>query len=594
MALFRRRLTGMSIAIVLGLAGLGALPGPAQAADPTTPVSSSGADQSAIGALTLTGFTGVGDWNSTTQSYASNVIQVGDTLEATVAQDGTSPQDSPVTVQWFCGTTSLATTQAYLDEYATDPSASYVVQPKDVGCVITAKASISAAGQTISTAASVPVTVQALALGEGYVYPNYPLTPYWGLLKGYDASAQTLGTEVVTNWGTTTLTGVTCSVAPAQSGSSTVATTIVKQPAASLAAQAATTVQLLPAAGLPVGSYQDQLTCQDSTGSVVSDGNISVDVVATPELDLFTDQGQIGDTLQAFASPIPSDAAVSNYQWVCLDDKGNASKAANDQGTDSYTVTSADIGCNLAVRAAITVSGYAPVTGQSDPSPVGSIAISGDLEWNTSVGYDPTAVSPATKDVVLTNEGSQAVTNLAFVLSDSHIVQSVALPASATLAAGASVTVPVGFPSTPLGPGDHAIPLGLTYSVGGVDYSDNIYTMVKVDDGIPPIEPIQPTDGTVTRPADEPPAPGDTASSGSTPGGTTSGGTTPGGSTSGSGSSTPGSGTTTSAGSSAAAHGTVSVSTGGSTVSTRSGAATVFGALALVAVGVALLRRRTI
>lgn len=527
-------------------------------------------DQPSIGDLTLDGATGVGQPDPATGAYGSSIVQVGQELTVSVAQDDIIPANAPVTVNWFCGTTSLGTATALIDEYSSDPSASYVVQPKDVGCALTATASVTAAGQTVSSASSSVITVPALALDGGDKYPDYAQEPSWVLLKGYDAAAQTLGTYVVTNWGSAAVTGLACSVTADPDSSSIASTIIVKQPDANVAAQAATTVQLAPIAGLPVGSYSSQLSCQDSTGTALSTNDVSVDVIDTPELDLYVSSGQIGDTLEAIGLTVPDGTDVTGYRWVCLGAAGVVSAAPNNQGTSSYGLTPADAGCNLAVQGTISLAGYDAVTSQSDPVLIAPVTFAGSTAWKTTLGYDLLAVAPVTQEVVLTNQGSQPVTDLEFSPSASGIVLPFAAPAVSDLAPGASTTVLIGFPSTPLGAGDHVLSLNLSYTVGDTDYTDVIYSEISVDDGIAPIAYIQPSDGTATTRRDVTPAPGG---------------------------STPEPGTSTPAVSSSGSNGTVSVSTGGSVVSgtgsTWSGAAASVGAVALLALGGFLLRRRT-
>jgi len=436
--------------------------------------------------------------NAGTKAYDVPLAQVGDYLEASVDPDAVFPGDSLISWQWYCNDESLGQGTLSTDYNGASVSTLEVV-PKDIGCVLTAKASITVNGKKLeSTSQKMTVIGLSLAEGDGF-YPYYD-DPSWtgskALFKGYAADSVQPGTLVLTNWGDSSASGVTCTL-PNKSSF-----TISKEPTMPLAKQTATTVQLKPAAGLAPNAdrntvYEEAVTCTDSANGVQWSADADVHVAGNLEIanSSFTSAPQVGTTVQVDVTTVPDGANVT-YEWVCRD--GDASTPApNNTSEKSYIVNIKDVGCMLGVNMTATKAGLDPVSASNTAGTVvQTVSSSGSPHWYETVGYTAADLTPSSDKITFTNNGTAALSGLK-ITCDPMMGASDGLgcsvPAKTTLAAGESVAVTF-TPQPGLAVGDYNRTAAVTYTENGasVTVSEDAYFSV---DPPAPFAWIEPTDG---------------------------------------------------------------------------------------------------
>ena len=487
-----RRIGGLTAAIVLGITGVGVLAAPAQAADVT-------------GSISL---------QVDFKDYADGMVaQVGQNISASL--DSTADSSAPVTWAWFCGTTQL-------DQYGGIGGDSFTISPDNLKCSpMTIHATASVSG-TSFTSAEIPLTT--LSLDAGYQYTDFRNTPRWEVLQGYDPSQLSLGNIVVTNWGSTAVDGLSCSVAPQQGSTDTTSHfTIVTQPKTSLQPGTATVVQIRPVAGVAGTesgtSISETLTCKVNQGTkwaTTPDTGVSLTVYSKPYISINGSSLQVGTVLNSDNVDVfPATDQVS-YVWYSQAADGSKTNLST---TASYTVLASDVGKTLGVAATATIPGYDNVTADKPLGVVPPVAVTGETYWLVSYGYAASDVAPA--NVTFTNYGSAPVAGT-FTCSSS----------TPALVCGALPTV------TELAPGSaSAVTITVTPQVGAKigSYDADIYFRSSdnsVSSGYTYLD-VSPSSFTWIQPQESTTNGGGTNGGGASGGGTTGGNTASGGATTG-------------------------------------------------------------
>jgi len=423
-----RRIGGLTAAIVLGIAGMGVLAAPAQAAIPTATMSMS---------VNSSGPTFV------TRFVEGMTAQVGQ--ELTVELESITPSDATVSWEWFCGDTSRG--QKWADGSAPDADSTYLVYPSDIGCKLHAKATI-ASGTDKVVLDSDAVPVGSVSLSSGY-YPNYP-SPMWAsLLQGYDPSSLAPGYIVVTNWGDTAVTGLSCSITD-----DTPQFTITAQPDATLAPKTATVVALKPLAGMKApnggsddnGDYYATVTCKDGKGTEWANEDARTLVYLGPSVGAYVNPLQVGTVLDSSVPyAVPTDDTAS-YAFYFEAADGTKTPLA-----DGYTVAKADIGKDLYATVSVTVPGFDKVTREIHLGKIPPVSLTVSPAsfaeqygyWDVLYGYKAADLDPAQATVKFTNEGTTAITGLTLSCNDTDFVVCGTIPVVTELAPGASTQVTI-------------------------------------------------------------------------------------------------------------------------------------------------------
>jgi len=457
--------------------------------------------------------------NPSTGQYDVAYAQVGSNVTASLSSSQAISDGAQISWKWFCGTTSLGTGTVSADQTAS----TLTVLPENVGCGdLSAQASMTVGGTQYQSNPSPTVKVSALSLTTGGDnYPDYPYDPSWtSLYTGYDVSKLNAGTLILTNWGTATISNLTCTTPNNTSFD------IVTQPASSLDAQKATAMQIKPKAGLSAQSYFQQVICMDTANGVELAGSARATVTNAPTVSVSVDGAvQVGQTVAASVRVLPDNASLT-YRWFCQNSDGTRTAPKNASTAANYTITSADIGCNLGVTVTAT-DGTATATGSSSTSLVPTVSITGADSWyGMPIGYTAANVNPASDKVTITNNGTTALTNVSFEcpLPANNPALTCTPPTATTLDPGQSVTATI-TPQLGLAQGTYGGDFSVTYTEKGrpVTLDDSVtITVVPA-----PIAWIEPTNGTKT-PASNPSG---TPSTPSNPGGSSTG--TPGGSSTG-------------------------------------------------------------
>ena len=561
-----------------------------------------------LGPVSISTSSGTYGLNSETGEYDIRLAEVGGGVEASLDSDQVVSNGAPITWKWSCGSKDLGQGAVALDQL----SSTYQVQPGDVGCELSAQASMTVDGKAYSSDKSSTIKVASLSLTDGGDnYPDYPYSPDWKLYKGYDAKGLGYGTVVVTNWGTTDVTDLSCTLPD------NTLFDVVTNPGATLGATKAVAMQLLPKSGLPVidadsSEGTQQIVCTDKANSLQLTSYATVSVRDTPIVNASVDGvRQVGQTVNVTTTVQPENA-LATYEWMCQKSDGTTPDAPNNNSTVDYTITSADIGCALFAKVTVKV-GDASASDVTSAAIVPSVSITGADSWIVPANYTASDFTPASDQVTIKNNGTQQLTDIA--IQCPVLMGTVPLPANnpgvkcdipsvTTLAPGASTTMTI-TPQTGLAQGGYSGALSVTYTENGrpVTLSDGVSIAVG---SVTPFPWIEPTNGEKTpietpsatpsanpsgTPSTNPSGTPSTNPSGTpsaNPSGTPSGSATPGTPSASKSAAAPGSGTT-----GPNANGTTpkKVDTGGTTSDGSTGVALL--GLGFIAVGALILKRRT-
>ena len=553
--------------------------------------------------------------DSNTGKYDIPLAEVGDSVKASLSSDQVVTNGAPISWKWFCGTKELGA--GSVD--ASQLNSTYVVQRADVGCELSAQASITVNGTAVNSDPSSTIKVAALSMATGGdQYPNYPYAPRWSLYSPYDASGLALGTLVVTNWGTTDVNDLSCSLPD------DTVFDVLTRPEASLQHGNAVAMQLRPKSGLPVnssdnGSTFQSVVCTDQANGIQLTSYASVSVVDSPVVSAYVDgTRQVGQTVQARTITLMPENATLTYEWMCQKSDGTTPAAPNNKSTADYTIGVNDIGCDLFAKVTATV-GDASASDTTSDAIIPSVSITGADSWIVPASYTATDFTPATDQITIKNNSTtETLTNVSFACP--VLTSTTPLPANnpgvkcdvpsvTTLAPGASTTVTI-TPQLGLSAGSYDGQFSVTYTEKGrpVTLSDDVDIQVG---SVTPFELIQPTNGQQT-PVESPSATpsgtpsGNPSSTPSTnPSGTPSGNPsgTPNANPSGtpSGSATPGTPSASKSAAAPAGSGTTGpnangttpkkIDTGGTTSSGSTGIALL--GLGFIVAGALILKRRT-
>ena len=435
--------------------------------------------------------------NSETGEYDIDLAQVGDSVSANMFE--VVPSGADISWKWFCSTKELGEGSVSSGRL----SSTYVVRPGDVGCELSAQAFMTVSGKDYSSDPSSTITVAALSLTSGGDdYPDYPYSPRWVLYAGYDASKLNPGSLVLTNWGTTAVSDLTCSLPDDAMFS------VVTEPASSVDPTKATVMQLKPKDGLSVvdpsasRASSQQVVCVDKKDGLQLSATASAPVYGAPVVtSTLSGTPQVGETVKAETlTLIPADADLT-YKWMCQKSDGTTPDAPNNTSTATYEVKANDIGCNLFVT--ITASdGTATSSDASSTYLVSTVSMSDTDDWYVTPGYTASDLKPESQQVTITNNGKETLTNVSYACSAKTTLSAKStglkciLPSAKTLAPGQSVTATL-TPQLGLEAGIYSWELSTTYTEKGrpVTVSDGFSITV---DGSTPIQWIEPTNGVKT------------------------------------------------------------------------------------------------
>ena len=473
-----RRIAMLATALVLGIMGIEAFATPAHAAV-------------SVDSLSLV-----------VSNSERTLVQVGDSVQARLNR--ITPMDTNVSWEWFCGSTSLGEGIVGTNNYTTSvsPYSTYSVYPKDAGCE-----SIHAVATTTDAVFSFDeLSLTPISVSGGSNYPSLQ-SPGWSLLQGYDASMLDPGSVVVTNWGTTPVTNLACSIADSHGNTHF---EIFDEPADTLQPQSATVVQIKPVSGLTGDSsesynygyltnYNDTLMCSASNGKL-STFNIPATVYLEPHVEIVGFRPQVGDTLDAnqLASPFPMDSSL-RYEWFYQEGDETTTAISN---AETYTVTPADIGKTLGLTATVSVPGHGDVSG-SDTWTIRPVSVTGAESWSVVEGY--TTVDPTSATVTFTNFGESPLSGVLTCGSTEEMLAALSIlscgdsPVATDLAPDGQVTVTV-TPKVGLKIGTYDVSPNLTYKDGDIPIYLSVHLSFSVSqEGF---QWILPTDETYTQGGD--------------------------------------------------------------------------------------------
>ena len=462
-----RRIGGLTAAIVLGIAGMGVLATPALADD------------------TITGKI---DLQVDGKDYTEGMVaQVGQTIKAT--QTSTAGSDATIEWTWFCGNERLG------DEWGYGTSSSYIVTPDNIGCTPGTIHVGSSVNGVVFASEDVPIT--PVSVSSGPQYTDFKNNPSWVVLQGYDPATLTAGTVVVTNWGSTPIDGLSCSIAPAKGSTSHFV--IVTKPKSSLAAGEATIVQILPAAGVAgtdTGTtISEVLTCTTSgttKWATPTDATVRLVVYSKPFVDINAYELQVGTVLDDSTVTVFPAADSVTYEWYSQTADGKKTTLSD---ATSYTIATSDVGKTLRLTATATIPGFDPISDDKELGVVPPLAVTEDEYWYVPYGYSASDLKPEAAAVTFTNYGTTAITGIKITCdSESPALVCGSIPDVTEIGPGKSLPAITVTPQV----GQNIASYYAMISLNNEDSSVSSYSFTSLTVGPAPFDWIQPVESTST------------------------------------------------------------------------------------------------